>query len=93
MARDRRQLMAQANPEGAKTEAMAWMSPDFTRLVSVRATLLKPVGSTGFGSREELSGLVMEAVLDKSTGTLISAKMPIAARQLSVDRVFLQGEF
>ncbi|TDM06057.1 MAG: hypothetical protein C4K60_15460 [Ideonella sp. MAG2] len=93
MARDRRQLMAQPNPEGAKTEAMAWMSPDLTRLVPIRATLLKPVGTTGFGSREELSGIVMEAVLDKSTGTLISAKIPIAARQLAVDRVFLQGEF
>lgn len=93
LARDRRQLMAQPNPEGAKTEAMAWMSPDLTRLVPVRATLLKPVGTTGFGSREELSGIVMEAVLDKNTGTLISAKMPIAARQLNVDRVFLQGEF
>lgn len=93
LARDRRQLMAQPNPEGAKTEAMAWMSPDLTRLVPVRATLLKPVGTMAFGSREELSGVVMETVLDKTTGTLINAKMPIAARQLTINRVFLQGEF
>lgn len=93
LIRARRQLMAQAQPEGTKTEAMAWTSPDLTRLTPVSATLLKPEGNDGFGAREELAGVSLMAVLDKQTGTMISARFPMGPRMLTVERVYRQGGF
>jgi hypothetical protein len=92
-ARTRRGLMAQAQPVGALAEANIWSALDLTRLLPSRVTLLAPVGDTAFTVREEIGGIALDAVLDRRTGTLQSAKMPIGPRVLHFERVHHQGEF
>lgn len=93
LARARRQLMAQANPAGASADGLAWSALDLTRLLPSRATVLAPVSADRFSVREELGGVAMEAVLDKQTGTMVSAKMPLGPRTMNVERVYRHGDF
>lgn len=93
MAKARRQIMAQAEPVGASTEAMTWSSLDLTRLLASRATVLAPSGADAFAVREEIGGIAIEAVLDKATGTMVSARMPLGPRTMNFERIYKQGGF
>jgi hypothetical protein len=93
LAKARRQLMAQADPIGASTEATTWSSLDLTRLLPTRATVLAQAGPDAYAVREEIGGVAIEAVLDKQTGTMASAKMPIGPRTMNIERVYRQGSF
>jgi hypothetical protein len=93
LARARKQLMAQAEPLGTATEGMTWSSLDLTRLLPTRATVLAPAGADGFAVREEIGGVAIQAVLDKQTGTMISARIPVGPRSLNFERIVKQGEF
>jgi hypothetical protein len=89
----RRELMSRAQSVGSQTEALVWSTLDPTRLLPTRATLLAPVGTDQFSAREEIGPMALEAVLDRSTGTMVSAKMPIGALTMHLERVFKQGTF
>ena len=93
LAQARRQLMAAANPVGTSTEASTWSSLDLSRLLPTRATVLAPAGPSAFAVREELGGVAIEAVLDRKTGTMASARMPIGPRTMTLERVHQYGAF
>jgi hypothetical protein len=92
-AKARRALMAQASPVGASTDALTWTSLDLTRLLSARSTVLAPVGTDHYAVREEVGGVAIEAVLDKQTGTMVSAKMPLGPRTMNFERLYRHGDF
>ena len=85
--------MAQASPVGASTDALTWTSLDLTRLLSARSTVLAPVGTDHYAVREEVGGVAIEAVLDKQTGTMVSAKMPLGPRTMNFERLYRHGDF
>lgn len=89
----RRELMARARPLGASTESTVWSSLDPTRLLPARATVVAAEGAQAFAVREELGSVTMQAVLDRRTGTLRSARLPLGALTLDFERVLQQGEF
>jgi hypothetical protein len=93
LAQARRQLMAAPNPVGTSTEASTWSSLDLSRLLPTRATVLAPAGPAAFAVREELGGVAIEAVLDRKTGTMASARMPIGPRTMTLERVHQHGAF
>ena len=89
----RKRLMAQPKPVGTQTESLAWGSPDLSRFTTSRSTVQAQVGPERFAAREELGGLVLDAVLDAQTGTMFSAKMQLGPRMMHFDRVYRDGEF
>lgn len=89
----RRELMARARPLGASTEATVWSALDPTRLLPARATVLAAQGAQAYAVREELGSVTMQAVLDRRTGTMLSARLPMGALTLDFERVLQQGEF
>lgn len=89
----RKRLMAQPKPVGAQTESLNWGSPDLSRLITSRSTVLAQTGSERFAAREELGDLVLDAVLDAQTGTMFSAKMQVGPLMLNFERVYREGEF
>lgn len=89
----RRALMAGDNPVGATREDVTWSSLDLTRLLPTRATVLAAAGPDRFAVREELGGMVIEAVLDRNTGTMTRGRMPLGPRVLEFERIFQQGAF
>jgi hypothetical protein len=89
----RRKLLAQADPVGGIAEGRVWNSLDLTRLLPSRATVLAPAGDGAYAVREEVGSIVMDAVLDRSTGTLRSAKMPLGPLTMTIERVLQQGAF
>ena len=93
LAQARRQLMAAPNPVGTSTEASTWSSLDLSRLLPTRATVLAPAGPSAFAVREELGGVAIEAVLDRKTGTMARARMPIGPRTMTLERVHQHGAF
>lgn len=92
LAKARRQLMAQAEPAGTRTDAMTWSSLDLTRLLPARATMLAPVAADRYAVREEIGGVAIESVLDRQTGTMASARMQLGPRTMNFERVHRQGE-
>lgn len=93
LAQARRQLMAAPNPVGTSTEASTWSSLDLSRLIPARATVLAPAGAEAFAVREELGGVAIEAVLDRKTGTMARARMPVGPRTMTMERVHQHGAF
>ncbi len=93
LALARRQLMARAEPVGAVSEGTTWSSLDLSRLLPTRATVLAAAGADAYAVREEMGGMVIEAVLDRSTGTMASARLPIGARTMLLQRVHRHGSF
>ncbi len=93
LAQARRQLMARPNPVGASTEASSWSSLDLSRLLPARATVLAAAGPDAYSGREELGGIVIDAVLDRKTGTMASARIPIGPLSLDLQRVHQHGAF
>jgi hypothetical protein len=92
-ARARRTLMARPDAVGASTASMTWSALDPVRLLNSRATVLAADGPDAFRVREELGEITMDVVLDRQTGTMLSARMPIGPRTLSFQRVYRQGSF
>ena len=93
MAQARRQLMDRPNPVGGSTEATSWSSLDLSRLLPAKATVLAAAGPGTFAVREELGGVVIDAVLDRKTGTMASATIPLGALNLRLQRVHQHGSF
>ncbi len=89
----RKRLMAQPKPVGAQTESLNWGSPDLSRLLTSRSTVVARTGTDRYAAREELGGLVVDVVLDAQTGTMFSAKMQVGPLMLNFERIYRDGEF
>lgn len=92
-ARARQRLMAKESPVGGSTEGRSWSSLDLGRLLTTRATVLAPAGPDAFAVREEMGSVALEAVLDRKTGTMRSARMPMGPLTLNFERILQQGSF
>lgn len=89
----RRQMLAQDKPVGRSTEGRVWSSLDLTRLLPTRSTVVAAVGDGAYAVREELGSFTLEAVLDRKTGTMMKAKIPMGAMVLDIERILQQGAF
>lgn len=89
----RRQMLAHDKPVGRSTEGRVWSSLDLTQLLPTRATVVAAAGEGAFAVREELGSVTIETVLDRKTGTMLKARLPMGPLVLDIDRVLQQGAF
>ena len=92
-SRARQQMLARDAAVGSSVQGRIWSSLDLTRLLPTRSTVLAAAGEDAYAVREELGSVTLEAVLDRKTGTMRSAKMPMGPLTLHFDRVLQQGSF
>ncbi len=92
-SRARQQMLARDAAVGSSVQGRIWSSLDLTRLLPTRSTVLAAAGDGAYAVREELGSVTLDAVLDRTTGTMRSAKIPMGPLTMHFERILQQGSF
>lgn len=88
-----RKLLAAEVSAGAEHTIPMWISADPTKLTSVRTRLLEKRGDTGHAARASIGDVEIDLVLDRATGTAVSADFSIGPQTVHLERVHQSGSF
>lgn len=89
-----RDLVRAPEPAGKSVTSRTWVaSVDPFRLLDITTTLTAPIDPDRFGARQTVGSIAAEMVLDRATGDLARASLPIGPQRMELERVHTAGRF
>ena len=87
----RRKLLAAPNPVGTEFTAPYWISDNPTSFNDWTVKVTSALDSDRFSAQESIAGIRFDAIIERSTGTGVSATLELGPVSMRVERVFLRG--
>lgn len=92
-AQARRKIFGRKDAKGTELHALQWTATDPTRFMDSATTILSVIDAEHLQAREELGGISVKHVLDKSTGMPSKSVIAVGAQSLELQRVYIKGTF